>query len=83
MKKGKKIERGEIMEKSSFWSKQKTADFLFQDMIKEPKKRIEKLNNWITRKRIPQKCMDKIGKEIIFFGDVLQDWIRERKGQII
>ena len=69
------------MEKSDLWSKEKMADFLFQDMITDPKRRKEKLNNWINRNRIPKKCMDKIGKEIIFFGDVVKEWLRERKEQ--
>ena len=30
------------MEKSGLWSKQKTADFLFQDVINDPQKRKEK-----------------------------------------
>lgn len=70
------------METSGLWTKQKAADFLFQDMISDPKKRREKLNNWINRKKIPKKCMDKIGKEIIFFEDVLKEWIEERKRRV-
>lgn len=67
------------METSGFWSKQKTADFLFSEMISDPQKRKEKLNNWIARKHIPKKCMDKIGKEILFFEDKLKEWVDERK----
>jgi len=33
--------------------------FLFADMIDDPKKRLVKLNNWISRKIIPKKVMDK------------------------
>jgi len=67
------------METSGLWSKQKAADFLFSDVVPDSKKRLEKLNNRITRKRIPLKCMDKIGREILFFGDVLKDWVNQRK----
>jgi hypothetical protein len=70
------------MEKSELWSKQKTADFLFSEMVDDPKKRKEKLNNWINRNRIPKKCMDKIGNEVIFFGDVIKEWLKERKQQV-
>lgn len=69
------------MENACLWNKQKAADFLFSDMIADPKKRLIKLNNWITRKHIPKNCMDKIGREILFFGDVLKKWIESRKGE--
>ncbi len=64
---------------SKLWNKQKAADYLFSEMIDDPKKRLIKLNNWITRHHIPKNCMDKIGREILFFGDVLQNWIENRK----
>ena len=67
------------MEKSGLWTKRRTADFLFADMIDDPKKRLVKLNNWISRKIIPKKVMDKMGKEILFFEDTLKDWLNERK----
>lgn len=67
------------MEKSGLWSKQKAADFLFLEMVADPEKRKEKLNNWIARKKIPKKCMDKIGKEIIFFEDKLKQWLEDMK----
>ena len=67
------------MDNAGLWNKQKAADFLFSDMIAEPKKRLIKLNNWIARNHIPKNCMDKIGREIIFFGDTLKNWIKDRK----
>lgn len=67
------------MEKSGLWSKQKTADFLFSEMISDPQRRKEKLNNWINRNHIPKKCMDKIGKEILFFEDKVKQWLEDRK----
>jgi len=48
-------------------------------MIDDPKKRLIKLNNWISRKIIPKKVMDKMGKEILFFEDSLKEWLEERK----
>ncbi|MBQ8636299.1 hypothetical protein IJX73_00760 [bacterium] len=70
------------MEKSGLWTKRRTADFLFADMIDDPQKRLIKLNNWIARKILPSKVMDKMGKEIIFFEDSLKNWIEERKGKV-
>ncbi|MBR1620258.1 hypothetical protein IJ674_10265 [bacterium] len=70
------------MEKSGLWTKRKTADFLFADMIDNPQKRLIKLNNWIARKIIPAKVMDKMGKEIVFFEDSLKDWLEERKRKV-
>lgn len=67
------------MEISGLWSKQNAADFLFSEMITDPKKRKEKLNNWIARKHIPAKCMNKIGKEIVFFEDSIKEWLNEQK----
>ena len=66
------------MENSGLWSKQKAADYLFSQMIDNPQRRKEKLNNWIARNHIPKKCMNKIGKEILFFEDTLKEWIKER-----
>ena len=70
------------MEKSGLWTKRRTADFLFADMIDDPQKRLIKLNNWIARKILPSKVMDKMGKEIIFFEDSLKNWFEERKGKV-
>lgn len=67
------------MENSGYWNKQRAADYLFGELITDPKKRLIKLNNWITRKHLPKKCYDKVGKEIIIFGDILKQWIDERK----
>lgn len=67
------------MENAGLWNKQKAADFLFSSMIDNPEKRLIKLNNWITRNHIPKKCMDKVGGEVIFFADVLKNWIESRK----
>lgn len=69
-------------EKSGFWTKRKVADYLFADMINDPKKRLIKLNNWIARNIIPKKVMNKMGREIIFFEDLLKEWIEERKGMV-
>ncbi|DAB16888.1 TPA: hypothetical protein CPT98_07205 [Candidatus Gastranaerophilales bacterium HUM_19] len=70
------------MEKSGLWTKQKTADYLFADMVDNPKKRLIKLNNWIARKIIPRKVMDKMGKEIVFFEDSVKEWLEERKRKV-
>lgn len=70
------------MEKSGLWMKRKTADFLFADMVDDPKKRLIKLNNWIARKIIPQRIMDKMGREIVFFEDSLKEWLEERKRKV-
>ncbi|MCD7740494.1 MAG: hypothetical protein LUH11_04010 [Candidatus Gastranaerophilales bacterium] len=67
------------MEKSGLWTKRKTADYLFADMIDDPKKRLIKLNNWISRKIIPKNVTVKMGKEIIFFEDSLKNWLETRK----
>ena len=69
------------MDNAGLWSKQKAADFLFSEMIEDPKKRLIKLNNWITRKHIPKSCMDKIGGEVLFFAEKLRGWIKGRKEQ--
>lgn len=67
------------MEKSGLWSKQKTADFLFQDVIDNPQRRKEKLNNWINRKIIPKNITGKFGKDVLFFEDELKKWLETRK----
>ena len=69
-------------EKSGFWTKRKVAEYLVADMINDPKKRLIKLNNWIARNIIPKKVMNKMGREIIFFEDLLKEWIEERKGMV-
>ena len=67
------------MEKSGLWSKQKTADFLFQDVINDPHKRKEKLNNWINRKIIPRDITGKFGKDVLFYEERLKDWLDSKK----
>ena len=51
-------------------------------MVDNPKKRLIKLNNWIARKIIPRKVMDKMGKEIVFFEDSVKEWLEERKRKV-
>lgn len=71
------------MEKSGLWSKQKTADYLFQDVINDSQKRKEKLNNWINRKIIPKSITGKFGKDVLFFSEDLKKWLETRKRTVV